>query len=501
MGTYYALTKNYHQAKRFLTKAIELNPDNGDYYFNLAGACLKTLALNTARESLLKYIQLKPNGEQLLETKEMLSRISRGIEDEKELRPHLSVAQILEWGDLFHDGCYFLEKGDFEEAIKCFEKAATIDRQSPKAYGNIGLAYCQMGEIEKARRYLKRSISIDPDYDIAKMNLASIKEHYPFSMERTLEREFFLNIENTIFNFQYSVESFLRASKRINVYGNFFELENFYYHDWEKQELDKAMGICQHLSCLTKVFLSDLAVLDACFTDYYDIYYACGVYESRFFNLKNANHICLIVFSKEDKEKGWIVDPSLKVIKKCFKEINCDRDIVNSAEVFTTNSTHRYIIEAKLGSNIREELQIKEDAFTHYSSSFDSYLPLFIYEDNSLILASFKMEQGKVFVEYYEHKKNCDFSNIVQIDTHSEKYRQLYNYSQNFSIIDSLLTKISIIDDSQVDDHKRLISAELEEDYMKILYYIELAVVETFRKDPYLTDQIVANVLNNGLLT
>ncbi|GAF96727.1 unnamed protein product, partial [marine sediment metagenome] len=248
-----------------------------------------------------------------------------------------------------------------------------------------------------------------------------------------------------------------------------------YYHNWEKQELDKAMGLCQHLSCLAKVFLSDLAVLDAYFTDYYDIYYACGVYESRFFNLKNANHICLIVFSKEDKEKGWIVDPSLKVIKKCFKEINCDRDIVNSAEVFTTNSTHRYIIEAKLGSSIREELQIKEDAFTHYSSSFDSYLPLFIYEDKSLILASFKMEQGKVFAEYYEHKENCDFSNIVQIDTHSEKYRQLYNYSQNFSIIDSLLTKVSIIDDSQVDGHKRLISAELEEDYMKILYYIELA--------------------------
>ena len=110
---------------------------------------------------------------------------------------------------------------------------------------------------------------------------------------------------------------------------------------------------------------SDLVVRDSKFTDYYDVFYACGVYESRFFNLKNCNHICLIVFKKGDREKGWIIDPSLKLIKKCFKEPNCDRDIVNFAEVFTTNSTHRYLIEAKLGSSIREELQVKEDAFTH----------------------------------------------------------------------------------------------------------------------------------------
>jgi hypothetical protein len=446
-----------------------------------------------------KYIELDPNGEQVLQAKKTIDAIHHGISIEKRQRQHLTTEQILEWGDLFHDGCDLLEQGDYEEAIKCFKRAAIVDEKSPKAYGNIGLAYCQIGEIEKGRQYLKRSLDLDPDYDAARMNLSSLEKHYPDSMARTLERDFFRKIEKTIASFQYSVEAFLRASRRMNVYGNFFELEDFYYHDWEKQDLEKATGLCQHLSCITKAYLSDMTVGTARFKDYYDTYYATGVHESRFFNLKYGNHICLVVFRKDDneKQKGWVIDPSLKLINRCFKESNYDRDIVKSSEVFATNSTHRYLIEAKFGSSIREELQVKENAFTHYSSSFGSYLPLFIYEDKSLVLASFRMGENEVSVEYYEHKENCDFDDITHVDKRSRRYRQLHNYSEVFSLIDSLLTKVEIVDESQVSQHKRLMSEELEQDYMMILYYIELAVIETLRKIPRMTDQIVANVLND----
>lgn len=234
------------------------------------------------------------------------------------------------------------------------------------------------------------------------------------------------------------------------------------------------------------------------FKEYYDIYYASGIYESRFFNWLYGNHICLIIFRKGDKKKGWITDPSLKVIKRCFEELNCYRDIINFNKVFSTsNSEHLYLIKAKFGSSIREELQVKEDTFTHYSASFNSYLPLLIYENKWLILAKFQRKKDKVWVEYYEQKENSDFEKCTLIDKHTTRYKQLYNHSRIFSLIDSLLAKISIIDDSRIDQHKKLVSAELEEDYMMILYYIELAIVQIFRKNPYLTDKVVANVLND----
>ena len=71
----------------------------------------------------------------------------------------------------------------------------------------------------------------------------------------------------------------------------------------------------------------------------------------------------------------------------------------------------------------------------------------------------------------------------------------MYNYSNVFSIIDSLLAKVSIIDSSEVDQHQRLVSTELEEDYPMILYYIEQAVVLVYQKISDLTDRIVANAL------
>ncbi len=499
IGTYYALTEQHYQSRRFLEKAVEIDPENADYYFNLAGVCLKTFKLKAARDLFAKCIELDPSGEHVLQAKKTIGAIQHGISIERRHKQHLTTEQILEWGDLFHDGCDLLEQGDYEEAIVCFKKAVIVDEQSPKAYGNIGMAYCQVGEIEKGRQYLRRSLDLDPDYDAARINLYSLEKHYPDSMTRTLEREFFRKIEKTISGFQYSVEPFLRASRKINVYGNFFELEDFYYHDWEKQDLEKATGLCQHLSCITKAYLSDMTVGTARFKDHYDTYYASGVHESRFFNLKYANHICLVVFQKHDEraEKGWVIDPSLRCVKRCFKKLNCERDIVRSREVFTTNSTHRYLIEAKIGSSIREELQVKENAFIHYGSSFGSYLPLFIYGGKSLVLASLRKAEGEVSVEYYEHKENCDLNNLTHVDKRSRRYRQLHNHSEVFSLIDSLLTKVEIVDESQVGSHKRLVSEELEQDYMMILYYIELAVIDTLRESPRMTDQMVSNTLND----
>jgi hypothetical protein len=71
--------------------------------------------------------------------------------------------------------------------------------------------------------------------------------------------------------------------------------------------------------------------------------------------------------------------------------------------VYTTESSHRYLISATIGSSIRSQLEIKENSFTDYSASFDSFLLLFIYRDESLVLAKFRRKNDAVSVEYYEH--------------------------------------------------------------------------------------------------
>ena len=124
------------------------------------------------------------------------------------------------------------------------------------------------------------------------------------------------------------------------------------------------------------------------------------------------------MFKKNNREKGWVIDPSLKAVKRCFKQPNCDRDIISSPEVFATNSAHKYLIPNMMGSSIREELEVKENAFIHYGSSFGAFIPLFIYKDESLILVTFRTERNKVFAEYHEMKENHAFEKIAHIDRH-----------------------------------------------------------------------------------
>ena len=112
------------------------------------------------------------------------------------------------------------------------------------------------------------------------------------------------------------------------------------------------------------------------------------------------------------------------------------------------------------------------------------------------MLAKFRKQNDAVSVEYYDHKANADFSIKDQVARNTARYRELYNYNKVFSTVDSLLANVSIFDSPEVDQHQRLASTELEEDFTMILYYIELAVIETYQEISDLTDRIVANVLN-----
>ncbi|KPA13691.1 hypothetical protein MHK_006108 [Candidatus Magnetomorum sp. HK-1] len=203
-----------------------------------------------------------------------------------------------------------------------------------------------------------------------------------------------------------------------------------------------------------------------------------------------------MIFKKGSTDKCWILDPSYNVLTRCHKESNSFQNITFSDEIFTTRTDHKYIIPALIGSSIRENLEVNEGILTSFSASSNSLVPLFIYENKSLILAKIMIKKRKVKVQYYEHKENQDFSKISIISMKSPKYNTLFKYNRVFSIIGSLLKKISYIKKSDLDQHQRLVSTELEEDKLPILFNIENVIVQIYKQNNILTDRIVANALN-----
>lgn len=310
-----------------------------------------------------------------------------------------------------------------------------------------------------------------------------------------LEMAFFERIGEVISGFEYSIEPFLRRTTKMNVYDRFFEFEGFYYDGWKTQSLKGAKGLCQHLSYLTRQFLSDLTVDRRRFDDFFDVYFATGVFESRHFNDQHASHICLVAFRRGDRNTGWIIDPSLKTIEKCSARANPEPRLVPFNRVFATDSAHRFLIPATFDSSLRKDLDIKGGASKNYSNSFDSCIPLLIDGNGSLIFASFHRDLNRVWVDYHEHRPNKPSSESTRIPRSHEMGWPPKGCHTVFSLIDDLVSQHSITDTAHIDSHPKLAAAEIERDYLHILHAIEFGVVRAYRAVPGMTDRVVANVL------
>jgi len=332
-------------------------------------------------------------------------------------------------------------------------------------------------------------------YDRFIKRLSSLKKKQFQYQKGAMANDFFNMISDQMSRFQYSIAPFLEKTTQINVFDQFFELDNFYYPDWEKQDLNNAKGLCQHLSIITKQYLSQLTIGSRRFIDYFDIYFATNVFESRFFTWPTSFHVCLMLFKKGSKDKCWVLDPCFKVLARCYKEKNSSKRLTFSDEIFTTRTDHKYIIPAAIGSSIREKLEVGEGKMTCFSASSNSLVPLFIYENKALILAKIQVQKHKVKIQYYEHKEGQDFSQKTLIHFNSEQFHALNQYNNVFSILGALRKKVTQVKKSDLDQHQRLVSSELEEENMPVLFSIENIIVQTYKTNKMLTDRVVANVL------
>jgi hypothetical protein len=332
-------------------------------------------------------------------------------------------------------------------------------------------------------------------YDRFINRLATFKKKQFQYQKGAMAKDFFETISDQMSKFQYSIAPFLEKTTQINIYAQFFEFDNFYYPDWEKQDLNHAKGLCQHLSVITKQYLSELTLGSRRFVDYFDIFFATNVYESKFFTWPTSFHVCLMLFKKGSTEKCWVLDPCFNVLARCYKEKNTSKRLTLSDEIFTTKTDHKYIIPAAIGSTIRETLEVNEGKMNCFSASSNTFIPLFIYEKKSLILAKVQVHKRKVKIQYYEHKAGHDFSEKSLIFFNTPHFNALNQYNNVFSLLGSLQKKVYPVKKSDLDKHQRLVSSELEEENMPILFSIENIIVQYYKRDKKLTDNVVSNVL------
>ncbi len=175
LGTAHAMLQNFPQSYAILTEALELAPDDADLWYNRGMSSLYTLRLGRSVRDFMRAGELNKRTELSEKFHETLKFSREMAEKSIKLRgPDFTLDQLIEQEDLFQRGLKLMEERQWEGAEQAFRTSIDMGDCLPQPWGNLGLSLLMQGRYDEAEAALKRALEIDPEYTLAKENLAAL---------------------------------------------------------------------------------------------------------------------------------------------------------------------------------------------------------------------------------------------------------------------------------------------------------------------------------------
>ncbi len=138
MGVYYAFQEDYDPALEYFDNATKIFPYFTDAYFNKAVVYQKKLDIRNMIKAFQKVVEIgDPQDEYVRQAKGNLVKMEQQI-----LQPDgLTFETYFKAMDLFEKRFDYMNKQDWEQALRYFKKCVMINKSHPQSYGNMGICY------------------------------------------------------------------------------------------------------------------------------------------------------------------------------------------------------------------------------------------------------------------------------------------------------------------------------------------------------------------------
>jgi tetratricopeptide (TPR) repeat protein len=164
-------------ALEHLHEAARLEPEEALHRWNLAAAAKQSERMGGAYLALREYLKLSDESEGAAERHKEARSFVRAYERMlRESHPGVPLSDVLRGEELFARAYAALSEGRPADARHGFEEVLELVPRHYPSWGNLGAAYLAMEEREEALRCFRRALELNPDYAVARQNLALLEK-------------------------------------------------------------------------------------------------------------------------------------------------------------------------------------------------------------------------------------------------------------------------------------------------------------------------------------
>jgi tetratricopeptide (TPR) repeat protein len=167
------------EAERCCHRALNFKPDYADPSFKLGTIYFQQGRMEEAEKAFRKVLEANPGyplaGHYLAMVLARTNRLKDALEvcEMAATPPGETELPSLAWNEMaFHR----YERGEYQEAIRAYEKALTFTPERAVIWLDAGVAHQQLGELDQARRHYEQAVELDPELARAWHNLGAVRQ-------------------------------------------------------------------------------------------------------------------------------------------------------------------------------------------------------------------------------------------------------------------------------------------------------------------------------------
>jgi tetratricopeptide (TPR) repeat protein len=191
LGAALGLLQDFEGSYRVLTKALEVAPEDASIWYNRAASGLFTTRTGQALRDVERAIELERNPRSRTMYERKRASLREIVDEQIALRgPDYTVDQLIEEQETFQAGIRLMEGGQWAEAEELFRQVIAVGNVPPQPWANLAGCLIMQERYDEAEEALRRALEIEPDYKVARLNLAKlpyIRQHGPSAVSTRIK--------------------------------------------------------------------------------------------------------------------------------------------------------------------------------------------------------------------------------------------------------------------------------------------------------------------------